>query len=388
VHGGTKARETSVARTGVTGVSPILGRATITQEDWIMQRLASLLTALIVALGAASSAFAAPKKDFNIAWTIYVGWMPWPYAAEAGIVKKWADKYGINITVTQINDYVESINQYTAGKFDGVTVTNMDALTIPAAGGIDTTAVIVGDFSNGNDGIVLKKAKGLADIKGRKINMVELSVSHYLLARALTTVKLKEKDIKVVNTSDADIVGAFKAPETTAVVTWNPQLMEVKGEPGAALVFDSSKIPGEIIDLLVVKTETLKENPDLGKALVGIWYETIALMADPGDKGKAAREAMAKLSGTDLAGFDAQLKTTRMFYTAKEAVTFTTGADLSKTMELVRTFCFDHNLLGEGVKTKDAVGIMVGSGATLGSAKNVKLRFDASYMKMAADGKL
>ena len=63
-----------------------------------------------------------------------------PMPPKSGIVKKWADKYGITINVTQINDYVESINQYTAGKFDGVTVTNMDALTIPAAGGVDTSA--------------------------------------------------------------------------------------------------------------------------------------------------------------------------------------------------------------------------------------------------------
>jgi NitT/TauT family transport system substrate-binding protein len=353
-----------------------------------MQRFASLLIALSVGFGASSTALAAPKKDFNIAWTIYVGWMPWPYAAEAGIVKKWADKYGINITITQINDYVESINQYTAGKFDGVTVTNMDALTIPAAGGIDTTSLIVGDFSNGNDGIVLKKGKSVADIKGRKINMVELSVSHYLLARALSGAKLRERDIKVVNTSDADIVAAFKSPDSTAVVTWNPQLMEVKAEPGAMLVFDSSKIPGEIIDLLVVNTDTLKDNPNLGKALVGIWYDTIALMADEGEKGKAARDAMAKLSGTDLAGFEAQLKTTRMFYTPKDAVAFTVSGDLTKTMELVRSFCFDHKLPGEGVKSKDAVGIIVGSGETLGSKNNVKLRFDPSYMRMAADNKL
>ena len=47
----------------------------------------------------------------------------------------------------------------------------------------------MGDFSNGNDGIVLKGGKTLADIKGRKINIVELSVSHYLLARALSTVE-------------------------------------------------------------------------------------------------------------------------------------------------------------------------------------------------------
>ena len=352
-----------------------------------MKRLLSFATALTISLNAFTAASAAPKKEFNIAWTIYVGWMPWPYAADNGIVKKWADKYGITINVRQINDYVESINQYTAGKFDGVTVTNMDALTIPAAGGVDTTAIIMGDYSNGNDGVVLKKGKTLADIKGEKVNLVELSVSHYLLARGLSTVKLQEKDIKTVNTSDADIVAAAKSPDTTAVVTWNPQLLEVKSDPGATLVFDSSKIPGEIEDLLVVNTETLKDNPDFAKALVGIWYETIALMKDPSDKGKAAREAMAKLSGTDLAGFETQLKTTYMYYTPKDAAAFMTSAELPGIMDLVRSFCFEHNLLGENVKSKDAVGILTPT-RTLGSAANVKLRFDASYMTLAAEGKL
>jgi NitT/TauT family transport system substrate-binding protein len=351
------------------------------------QSLIGLLTAATLTASLGATAQAAPKKDFDIAWTIYVGWMPWPYAAEAGIVKKWGDKYGINIKITQINDYVESINQYTAGKFDGVTVTNMDSLTVPAAGGVDTSAIVLGDFSNGNDGIVLKNAKGLADIKGRKINIVELSVSHYLLARALATVKLRERDIKIVNTSDADIVGAFKSADSTAVVTWNPQLMEVKAEPSTMEVFNSSKIPGEIQDLLVIKTETLKDNPDLGKALVGIWYETIALMEDPGEKGKAARAAMAKLSGTDLPGFDAQLKTTKMFYTPKDALAFMSSPDMPKIMDLVRTFSFEHNLLGEKVKSKDAIGIAM-PGTTLGSRQNVKLRFDPTYMKLAADGKL
>ena len=352
-----------------------------------MKRLLSFAAALTISLNTITAASAAPKKEFNIAWTIYVGWMPWPYAADNGIVKKWADKYGITINVRQINDYVESINQYTAGKFDGVTVTNMDALTIPAAGGVDTTAIIMGDYSNGNDGVVLKKGKTLSDIKGEKVNLVELSVSHYLLARGLSTVKLSEKDIKTVNTSDADIVAASKSADATAIVTWNPQLLEVKSDPGATLVFDSSKIPGEIEDLLVVNTETLKDNPDFAKALVGIWYETIALMKDPSDKGKAAREAMAKLSGTDLAGFETQLKTTYMYYTPKDAAAFMTSAELPGIMDLVRGFCFEHNLLGENVKSKDAVGILTPT-RTLGSAANVKLRFDASYMTLAAEGKL
>src|ERR1700712_294109 len=173
--------------------------------------IVSVCVASLLAVGSIAPASAAAKKEFNIAWTIYVGWMPWPFAAESGIVKKWADKYGITINVTQINDYVESINQYTAGKFDGVTVTNMDALTIPAAGGGDSRAGIMGDFSNGNGGVGRKKGKTLADIKGQQINIVELSVSHYLLARGLASVKLKEKDIKTVNTSDAHIGAAFKA---------------------------------------------------------------------------------------------------------------------------------------------------------------------------------
>jgi len=346
-----------------------------------------LAAAFCSATFAMPAAQAAPKKEFNVAWSIYVGWMPWPYADQAGIVKKWADKYGIKIKVTQINDYVESINQYTAGKFDGVTVTNMDALTIPAAGGVDTTAVIVGDYSNGNDGVILKNAKGVADIKGQSVKLVEFSVSHYLLARALSSVGLAEKDIKTVNTSDADIVAAYKSADTTALVTWNPQLSEINAEPTAHMVFDSSKIPGEIIDTMAVNTQTLKDNPALGKALVGIWFDTLKLMQDP-VKGKAAREAMAKLSGSSNASFESQLKTTKLFYTPAEAVSFTTDPKLVKTMDLVRGFSFDHGLLGQNVPNVDVVGIAFPGGATLGDTKNIKLRFDPTYMKMAADGKL
>ena len=153
--------------------------------------VAALATALFLAsCSSGSNTPPAKRHDFTIGWSIYAGWMPWPYAQQAGIVKKWADKYGIKIDVVQVNDYVESVNQYNAGKFDGVAVTNMDALTIPAAGGKDTSAIIVGDYSDGNDGVLLKGADKLAAIKGRQVYLVELSVSHYLLARALDTAEV------------------------------------------------------------------------------------------------------------------------------------------------------------------------------------------------------
>jgi NitT/TauT family transport system substrate-binding protein len=186
--------------------------------------------------------------------------MPWPYAQQAGIVKKWADKYGVKINIVQVNDYVESVNQYTAGKLDGVTVANMDALTIPAAGGKDTTSLIMGDYSNGNDGIVLKGADNLAAIKGRQVYLAELSVSHYLLARAQfhRTATDRREDGEHLGRRHRQRLGQ---PAGNRRGRLNPQLSVMKAQPNAKLVFDSSKIPGEILDLLV-DTATLKANPN------------------------------------------------------------------------------------------------------------------------------
>lgn len=351
-------------------------------------RLISLLTASVFA-ALSLSATAAPKKDFNVCWTIYAGWMPWEYAGTQGIVDKWAKKYDINIKVTQLNDYVESINQYTAGQFDGCTMTNMDALTIPAAGGVESTALIVSDFSNGNDGIVIKgEGKKVADLKGMDVNLVELSVSHYLLARALDTVDLTEKDLKVVNTSDADIAAAFNTSDVKAVTTWNPMLSEIKAKPGVTEVFDSSKIPGEIMDMMVVNTQTLKDNPNLGKALTGAWFEVMDTMNAKTAASTAALEHMAKASGTDLEGFKSQLATTKLFFTPKETLEFANSKQLPSTMRKVADFSFDHGLLGEGAKDASAVGMSFAGGVTEGDKGNLKLHFDPSYVQMAADGKL
>ena len=346
-----------------------------------MKRIAALILALSL------SPLTQAADSFKVCWSIYVGWMPWAYGAEQGIVKKWGDKYGIDIEVVQINDYIESINQYSAGEFDACTMTNMDALTIPAAGGVDSTALVVGDFSNGNDGIVLKGKSSVADLKGQNVNLVELSVSHYLLARALESEGMSEKDLTVVNTSDADMVAVYGTDDVTAVSTWNPLLSEIESMPNSTKVFDSSKIPGEIIDLLVINTETLKANPKLGKALVGAWYEIMNTMSSEGNMGVTAKTYMAEASGTDLAGYEAQLASTEMFYTPADALALTNSEKLVSTMENVAKFSFKHGLLGDGAPDAGFIGIEMPAG-TFGSSSNVKFRFDPTYMQMAADGKL
>ena len=189
---------------------------------------------------------------------------------------KWARKYGIDIQVTQLNDYVESLNQYTAGKFDGCTMTNMDALTVPAASGVDSTALLAGSYSNGNDGIVLKgTGKTLEDLKGQSVHLVQFSVSHYLLAR----VPGGRRPARSA-TSGRQYLGRrhrrrLRNARVQAVVTWNPQLSAIAATPGSTGL-RLQQGARQIIDLMVVNSATLKDNPALGKALTGAWFEVMA----------------------------------------------------------------------------------------------------------------
>jgi NitT/TauT family transport system substrate-binding protein len=124
------------------------------------------------------------------------------------------------------------------------------------------------------------------------------------------------------------------------------------------------------------------------EALAGIWYETMGLMSAQTPAGAAARTAMGKASGTDLAGYDSQLKATRMFYTPKDALAFVRGPEPKATMQKVAGFLFDHGLLGNGAPSAEAIGIEFPGGALYGSKSFVKFRFTDTYMAAAADGKL
>src|SRR3989344_5773879 len=287
--------------------------------------LVAATAAALVALAPSAPAHAqAAKEKCVIANSHYTGWEPIWYAKESGILKKWADKYGVVIDVTEPMDYGESITQFASDKFCALAVTNMDALTGPSAGGIDTTFIVVGDYSNGNDGLVWNAAKPpkLADIAGKKVVLVEGTVSQYLLWRAAQTAKFDYGKVKVQNAPESEILSTFNGgPEGTIVVTWNPYLMQARNEnKGAQMLFDSSQIPGEIIDGIVVnnvKSSKYYASDNVRKAIVGAWYETLAVMADVGSpKNDAAIKwmaAFASSSKTSEKEFKTQLKTTALF---------------------------------------------------------------------------
>src|SRR5438094_5277557 len=78
-------------------------------EDGIRDRTVTGVQtcALPICSAAPKQASGGGKTSFKLAVSIYAGWMPWYYANEEGVLKKWADKYGVDVTV-QYMDYLAS----------------------------------------------------------------------------------------------------------------------------------------------------------------------------------------------------------------------------------------------------------------------------------------
>jgi NitT/TauT family transport system substrate-binding protein len=345
-----------------------------------------MLCRLSLALLLAASAFA-QKPTFTVGWSIYAGWTPYYYMNKSGILRKWADKYGITIKVQRF-DYAPSLDAFVAKNIDACAMTNMEALDMPAASGVPTTVVLIGDYSNGNDALLVRNGAKLQDLAGKKLLLVQKTVSEYLFDRAMTMGGMRDqiKKVKLVNTSDSDIATAFIGDTGAgAVVTWKPMVSQLMKQKGVTSLFNSSQIPGEILDLTVVRTDVLAK-PDgqkFAKALTGAWFEMLGQMNN--DKVLAS---IAEGSQDTLQSYKEQLSTTKMFYTPQSAVEFGAAPSLKEKMALVRQFCFDHGLLGSNTKSVDEVAVKYPDGTVQGKPDRVRLVFDLSYMQAAAKGAL
>ncbi len=337
----------------------------------------------------------ADQPTFTIGWSVYAGWNPYFYMAKSGILKRWADKYGVVIKVQRF-DYAASLDAFVAKNIDACTMTNMEALDMPAAAGVDSTAVIIGDYSNGNDAVLARGNLTLAQLPGKPILLVQKTVSEYLLERAMNMNGLDNQlnRLKLMNTSDSDIVGAFLGNKGNQVaVTWKPLVSEILAQDaGVKELFDSSKIPGEILDLLVVRSEVLNRPDGSGvrfaKAVTGAWYETMAQLTGSGPANAQAISGSAAASNDTVASYKEQLRTTFLFSQPDAASAFATGAGLKQKMDLVRQFCFRHALLGQNIQSVDDVAILYPDGSIQGKKDRVRLRVDATYMQLATQGKL
>jgi len=309
-----------------------------------MTRVFRLACVLFLIVGLAPS-WGAGKPSFTVGVSIWTGWMPFYLMEAKGLLAKRAEAEGITVKLQKFKDYLASVQAFASGSLDACTMTIMDALQ-PAAGGIQSRAVVVNDFSAGGDGVLAKKGLTMKDIKGKEVLLEQGSVSHYLLIKALEANGLTEGQVVIKNIGGDDAGKAFLTGQCDFAVTWNPHLYTaVEGGKGEIL-FTSKSIPGEIIDLLIWNGKKLDRDPRPARAVVLAWYDAMEMIVNPRTREEAIK-IMSSEAGTTPDDFKKMLGGTDIFTDPKRAVDFMKSDQIKKTVESVKLFLNKHDKLDD-----------------------------------------
>ncbi len=180
------------------------------------------------------------------------------------------NNYSITYPEIQIIELIsnsESARALQNGLLDGAALTLDEALRLIDAGtAIKIVAVL--DTSQGADAVLSRpEITSPAQLKGKRIAVEQTALGALMLHKLLKVGNLKPEDVKTIQFEAALHVEALKNGLTDAVISFEPMKSQLLKQ-GFHCVFDSSQIPGEIIDVLVVKASI---EPERTTALLLHW---------------------------------------------------------------------------------------------------------------------
>ncbi|MFM9914488.1 MAG: ABC transporter substrate-binding protein [Rhizobacter sp.] len=257
----------------------------------VSRRLFSALLPLALSLTVLPARAVEPLK---IGYSDWPGWVAWQVAQDKGFFKE----AGIEVKLEWF-DYSASLDAFTAGKIDAVCMTNGDAL-VTGAGGGKSVAILLTDYSNGNDMIVAKPGiKTLKDLKGKKVAVEFGLVEHLLLLNGLKKAGMKETDVTLVNAKTNEMPQILASKDITAVGAWQPiSGQAMKGVPGAKPLYTSAEEPGLIYDIVGVNPSSLAKRKDDWKKVVMVWDKVVAYINDPKTQPDALKIMSARVGLT------------------------------------------------------------------------------------------
>ena len=198
------------------------------------------------------------------------------------------------------------------GAIEAAALTLDEVLTV-AQYGVAVRVVLVMDTSHGGDVLLGKPdIKELKDIKGRRVGVESGALGAYVLTRALQIAGLEDADIIVVPVPTSSQEQAFREQRVDAVVTMEPVRTRLLKQ-GARQLFDSSQIPGEVMDVLAVRQEYLEQHPQQVRDLVSRWFAALDYRAkNPDDSnrrtsnwlGVSPEEVGLSFSGLRISGLE------------------------------------------------------------------------------------
>jgi NitT/TauT family transport system substrate-binding protein len=320
--------------------------------------------------------------SFSLAWSEYPSWSTFGVAHKYGIINGQKGKLGPieqkwNVDIVLIEaDYDPCITMYGSGQCDAVCITNMDVLNPSLSR--KSVAILPTSTSDGADAcIVVNTIATVKDLKGKKIFGLAKTVSEYCFARNIEILGENEKDFSFTNMDPAAAALAMQQKQKgyDAIIVWNPFVLETLNKrKDVKLLFDSTSIPGEIVDM-VVMAQSSQDKPgseDFACAVIETFYEITKRMEDPKTKDETLVALGEKFSNLNLESMKTVVKQTKFFGNPDVGSGVLTGAKMQKEiMPRVVDFCVKHDI----VPKKPAIAFGPKS-----SFPDADLLFDVGYI--------
>jgi NitT/TauT family transport system substrate-binding protein len=332
---------------------------------------------------------AAKLPVFTLATSEYPSWSTYMVAGKAGMINPeeggkhgpLETKHGVDL-VLLIKDYDTCLTLYANSSSSAVCMTNMDSLN-PALGR-PSTVVMPTSQSLGADKVIAVGITKAEELKGVKVYGLAKSVSEYLFVRGLEVNGLDPEGFSFENLDPAPAATALQtgSEEIKAICVWNPFAMQtLRTAPNANAVFDSSSIPEEIIDCVVIGNDVLKQDQgaDFAVLVCDVFYE-INKKIDSSDA-KVADATLTALgedfSNLPLADMREIIKETKFYMTPADGI------------QLFADKKFQTETMPRVVSTCEKLGILeAGKSPSIGFGDSSKqLNFDSQYMQRVADNK-
>ena len=242
-----------------------------------------------------------PLKPLRIGTNVWPGYEPLFLARELGYFGN---------TPIKLVEYptLDPNRSYRNGEVE-MSATPMSGFLTLAQTNPDVRAWLVMDISDGADAILAKPAiANLQSLKERRVGMERSTLATFVLSRGLEQAGLSVNDVKIVHVELSEQEKAFKQGHIDAVVTFEPYRSNLL-KAGAKLLFDSTQIPGEVVDVLAGSKSLLTSHATQLQVLMQGWFRALDyIQKNPED---AARR-MAQRQGITSEQFLKSLKGLRL----------------------------------------------------------------------------
>jgi len=212
-----------------------------------------------------------PDTPLRIGTNVWIGSEPLYLARELGRLEPSA------VQLVEYPSASEVLRAFRNQAIDGMVI-SLDELFGLAADGFQPRIVLVVDVSHGADVVVGRDGmRTMQDLKGRSIAVESSALGAFVLSRALALKDMQPGDVKVVHLESNEQPAAFDKGQVDAAVTFDPYRAQFL-RSGARILFDSTQIPGEIVDLLAVRADVIDKRPRALQSLLTGWFDAVDYM--------------------------------------------------------------------------------------------------------------